>query len=81
MKKIIIDIREPYEYRISHIDNAINISYDLLNLVPEKYITKDNYYVLYCDKGILSLKLSNTLNSKGYKTISLYGGYDEYKKK
>lgn len=77
--KIIIDIREPYEYRISHIEGAVNIPKDLLELVPEKYLNKNNYYVLYCDKGIFSLKLSNELNNKGYKTISLNGGYNKYK--
>jgi len=64
---------------MGHIEGAINITKDLLELVPEKYLSKNNYYVLYCDKGIHSLKLSNELNSKGYKTISLNGGYSKYK--
>ena len=64
---------------MGHIDGAINITKDLLELVPEKYLNKNNYYVLYCDKGIFSLKLSNELNMKGYKTISLDGGYLKYK--
>ena len=57
--KIIIDIREPYEYKMSHIEGAVNIPKDLLELVPEKYLNKNNYYVLYCDKGVFSSKLSN----------------------
>ena len=44
MKRIIIDIREAYEYRMGHIDNAINITKDLLELVPEKYLSKENVY-------------------------------------
>ena len=78
--KILIDIREPYEYRMGHIEGAINITKDLLELVPEKYLNKNNYYILYCDKGIFSLNLSNELNKKGYKTKSLDGGYFKYKK-
>ena len=35
---ILIDIRESYEYKMGHIENAINIPNDLLELVPEKYI-------------------------------------------
>ena len=77
--KIIIDIREPYEYRVGHIDGAINITKDLLELVPEKYLNKNNLYILYCDKGVYSLELSNKLNKKGYRTISLEGGYFKYK--
>ncbi len=80
MKKIIIDIRESYEYKMGHIENAINIPKDLLELVPEKYLDKKNYYILYCDLGIASLNLSNELNLKGYNTVSLNGGYSSYKK-
>lgn len=80
MKKIIVDIREPYEYRIGHIPNSINITMDLLELVPEKYLNKNDYYILYCDLGLASLKLSNKLNSKGYNTTSLAGGYTSYEK-
>ena len=78
--RILIDIREPYEYRMGHIEGAINVTKDLLELVPEKYLNKNNYYILYCDKGIFSLNLSNELNKKGYKTTSLDGGYFKYKK-
>lgn len=78
MKKIIVDIREPYEYRIGHISNSINIPKDLLELVPEKYLNKEDYYILYCDLGLASLKLSNELKSKGYNTTSLSGGYSSY---
>ena len=77
--KIIIDIREPYEYKRGHVEGAVNITKDLLELVPDKYLNKNNYYILYCDKGIYSLQLSNKLNKKGYKTISLEGGYSKYK--
>lgn len=78
--KRIIDIREQYEYKVGHLPNSINIPKDLLELVPEKYLNKNDYYILYCDLGIASLKLSNELNKKGYKTDSLRGGYLNYKK-
>ena len=57
--KIIIDIREPYEYRISHIDGAVNIPKDLL----EQHIDYDglgrdleieNTFVSY-DGGMVEL--------------------------
>jgi len=81
MKKIIIDIRESYEYKMGHLPNAINIPKDILELVPENYLNKNNYYVIYCDKGIASAKLSKELNQKGYNTKSLNGGYEEWSKK
>ncbi|MBQ1812517.1 MAG: rhodanese-like domain-containing protein [Bacilli bacterium] len=77
---MLIDIRENYEYRIGHIPNAINISRELLELSPEKYLNKDDVYTLYCDRGIISFELSNKLNKLGFNTKSLKGGYLEYLK-
>ncbi len=71
----IIDIRENFEYRIGHIPNSINISKDLLEINPDKYISKNKKYVLYCDRGIISSELSKKLNAMGYNTKSLKGGY------
>lgn len=77
---ILIDTRETYDYRIGHIPNSINIPQDLLELVPERYLQKNKKYYLYCEKGIKSKKLSDELNLKGYKTYSINGGYQEWKK-
>lgn len=74
----IIDIRENYEYRIGHIPNSINISKDLLELEPEKYLKKNKKYILYCDRGIASYELANKLSLLGYNTKSLTGGYLNY---
>lgn len=81
MKKeyILIDIRESYEYKMGHMPNAINIPADLLELMPERYLSKDQNYYLYCGKGIKSKELSLKLNKKGYNTNSLDKGYDEWK--
>ncbi len=78
--KVLIDIREPYEYRMGHIDGSINITKDLLELVPEKYLNKVDSYILYCDSGPNSKRLSNELNKLGYHTMSLSGGYSKWLK-
>ena len=57
-----------------------NMIDDIKVVVPEKYLDKNNYYILYCDLGLASLKLSNELKQKGYNTTSLNGGYSEYEK-
>ena len=75
----LIDIRENYEYKMNHIDNAINIPIDTLELVPEKYLKKNKKYYLYCDLGVKSRELSLKLNKMGYKIYSIKGGYKEYK--
>lgn len=77
---ILIDTREPYEYKIEHIPDSINVPYDLLELAPERYLSKKGIYYLYCQKGIKSIKLSENLNQKGYKTHSINGGFEEYLK-
>lgn len=77
---MIIDIRENYEYRIGHIPDAINISKELLELNPEKYLNRNKIYTLYCDRGIVSSELSSKLNKLGYNTKSLKGGYLGYLK-
>lgn len=75
----IIDIRSKYIYDLEHIENSLNIPYDLLLLNPSKYLTKDKTYYLLCQAGYTSKPISKKLNSLGYKTISVNGGYNSYR--
>ena len=74
----LIDIRDKYEYNLSHIHNAINIPYTYLLMMPENYLDKNKKYYLYCDSGTKSRKMCEHLNEQGYNTINLIGGYDSY---
>ena len=71
----IIDIRNNYYFNKKHLPNSININENILLKAPYKYITKDETYFIICSKGISSKKVSNYLNSIGYKTISIKGGF------
>lgn len=75
----IIDIRNKYIYDLKHIDNSINIPYDYLIINPSKYLNKNDTYYLYCQAGYTSKNISKKLNSQGYKTISINGGYNSYR--
>ena len=75
----IIDIWSKYIYDLSHIDKSLNIPYDYLVLSPSKYLNKNDTYYLYCQAGYTSKSISKKLNSLGYKTISVNGGYNSYK--
>lgn len=75
----IIDIRSKYIYDLSHIDKSLNIPYDYLVLSPSKYLNKNDTYYLYCQAGYTSKSISKKLNSLGYKTISVNGGYNSIK--
>ena len=77
---IVIDIRTNYEYANGHIEGAINIPYyNLLNNYSH-YLNKYKFYYLYCEYGTQSREISDRLNSFGYHTDSINGGYIEYKK-
>ena len=74
----IIDIRNNYYYNKGHIPGAINIPYYDLLTNYKFYLSKYAVYYLYCDSGDQSLEIAIRLNSFGYQTLSISGGYDEY---
>lgn len=80
-KPIIIDIRDNYSYSLGHIPKAINIPYYNLLSNYSHYLNKQNKYYLYCDYGTQSAEVSKRLNSFGYNTTNIIGGYEEYQKK
>ena len=76
----IVDIREYYYYSIGHIPHAISIPYyNLLNNYNH-YLNKYSTYYLYCETGEQSKELVVRLNSFGYNTLNIIGGYQEYLK-
>lgn len=79
-KENIIDLRKQEEYQKFHINGSRNIDYiDLLSR-PSIYLTKEEKYLLICDKGIQSMDVSNILKKRGYHTYSLEGGIKSLKK-
>ena len=71
----IIDIRNEFEYNIESIPNSRNIPMYKLIIEPEKYLNKNNYYLLVCEYGIQSKIIMNMLNRMGYHTNSLKDGF------
>lgn len=77
-KPIIIDIRDNYSFSFGHIHSAINIPYyNLLNNYSH-YLNKFTKYYLYCENGSQSYQIVLRLNSFGYDTVNIEGGYEEY---
>lgn len=74
----IIDIRSEQSYNNNHITGAKNIPYNKLITNPSKYLNKFDKYYIYCQKGLTSFKVCNKLNSLGYKTINIIGGYEAW---
>lgn len=71
---VLIDLREEKEYQKKHLKTAINIPYEQLAERNIDYL-KDKLLVLYCERGNLSLQAARTLSEKGFRVISVYGGF------
>lgn len=72
MNRIIIDVREPYEYQTGHVDGAINIPPAvLLGGMPEdlKDVPKDTELVLYCMTGARSRASIHILGQYGFTNL------------
>ena len=74
----IIDIRPENIYKVGHISNAKNIPKNDLLVNYPNYLEKNRTYYIYCDRGITSSLVVNFLNSKGYDTLNIEGGYYRY---
>ena len=74
----IIDVRSSYDYYLGSIPNSIHLDkYDLLNK-PSDYLDRNKLYCIYCEFGNTSGFVVERLNSLGYNTVNLVGGYANY---
>lgn len=71
MKRLIIDVREPYEYETGHVEGAINIPPSkLLEGASElKDIDKDTELIVYCLSGSRSNASINILKQMGFTNL------------
>lgn len=77
---LFVDAREPEEYSVSHIKDAISVGYDKLDLSPLDTVDKKTRIIVYCSVGFRSEKVSEKLQEKGFENVSnLYGGIFEWK--
>lgn len=65
----IIDVRDPEEYQIKHLEGAINIPiYEVENLKNE-IKDKDSVILLYCKTGKRSKIVKEILTQSGYRNV------------
>lgn len=79
--RVLLDIRDKYEYIIGNIPNSVNIPYNYVALMPENYLDFVTTYYIYCGTGNKSRKLCTRLTQLGYHVVDLIGGYEHYHKK
>ena len=80
---ILLDAREPKEYAISHLKNAMCVGYDNFDInttIQNIPTDKNTKIVVYCSLGIRSEDIAKKLKKAGYTNIyNLYGGIFEWK--
>ena len=79
---VLLDAREPEEFAVSHLKNAICVGYEDFNLktVTNSIKNKDQEIVVYCSLSIRSEDIAIKLKKEGYKNVkNLFGGIFEWK--
>ena len=79
---IVLDVREPDEFKKGHIPKATNIPRGLLEFKVAKEIpNKDAQILVYCKSGGRSCLACSTLLEMGYKNaVSIAGGWQAWLK-
>ncbi|NRA92210.1 MAG: rhodanese-like domain-containing protein [Psychroserpens sp.] len=79
---VFLDAREPEEFKISHVKNAICVGFDefVLDKVIDQIPDKNQEIIVYCSLGIRSEIVAQKLIDSGYTNVkNLYGGIFEWK--
>jgi phage shock protein E len=71
MTKVVIDVREPYEFASGHVEGALNIPpTSLMAGAPElKNVNKDAELIVYCKTGSRSNVAIHYLKQMGYQNV------------
>lgn len=79
---LIFDAREPEEFEVSHLKNAVFVGYNKFEVdtIQKNYSDKNQMIVVYCSLGIRSETIAEKLKKAGYTNVyNLYGGIFEWK--
>jgi len=76
-----LDVRTPLEFRVSHIDNAININYYSLSFKEQlEKLDPTKTYLLHCQRGVRSGKTIPIMQEVGFtKIYHLNKGFKAWK--
>ncbi|PCJ23226.1 MAG: sulfurtransferase [SAR86 cluster bacterium] len=64
---LIIDVREQDEFRVSHLQNALNL--ETADSVARLYEDKDTPIIVYCSVGYRSARVAEGLSQLGYTNV------------
>lgn len=73
---VFVDCREPNEYNLGHIPDAVFIPRGQLEQQIEARVPRDRRVIIYCASGNRSALAADTLQQMGYTNVaSLAGGF------
>lgn len=75
---LLLDVREPWEYEICHLEPSLNIS---MSRIPSHLheINPEQEIVVFCHHGMRSMQVASYLESNGFdKICNLVGGIDAW---
>ncbi len=71
MPRLIIDVREPIEYKMGHVKGAINIPVSRIHTARElEEIEKETEIILYCRSGSRSGMAISIMRQLGYTNLT-----------
>ena len=89
---MIVDVRGVERYQIGHVVGALSYPADCLLETDEQekcltaeqceameYLLQGGVWIVYCERGNVSLLVGRSLAEQGYELYSLLGGYKAYK--
>lgn len=74
---LIIDLRSREEYMHEHIRGAINVPQGRFRRELAGWERKK--IILYCERGALSMAVARELERRGFRTVTVVGGFRAYK--
>ncbi len=77
-KTILIDLRNQDKYEKGHIEGAQNIPYERWQMEKEHWQHRYDTVIFYCERGNQSMYAAKEMNKRGYRAISIAGGYQGY---
>jgi rhodanese-related sulfurtransferase len=79
-KALVLDVREPAEFQLGHLPNAINIPRGILEFKVDDHPDLNNHQrniLIYCKNGGRSTLAAYTLKQMGFSQVEmLTGGFD-----
>ncbi len=74
---LIIDLRSGAEFMRGHVEGAENAPQGRF---PARLAGhKDKTLILYCERGAMSMAAARDLERRGYRTMTVVGGYRAYR--